>query len=252
MRAEITNKLREIEEKHHVEVLNACESGSRAWGFPSLDSDYDVRFIYKHPEAWYLKIDDDKDTITDVGAVLDFAGWELRKTMRLFRGSNASLYEKLRSPIIYKEVSGFKNNLLHLEKEYYRPLSGVHHYLSLSKNFMKAYVMGEKVKLKKYFYVLRSTLAAKWIVATGEVPPMEFGVLRTLLTDEKLIEWVDIMLSLKSKHGEALEVNRFNKVDSYLSKTILEIEDKIIHMGCEPKGKTEQLNKLFRKWILEH
>lgn len=42
----IKSKLKEIEEKENIKILHCVESGSRAWGFASPDSDYDVRFIY--------------------------------------------------------------------------------------------------------------------------------------------------------------------------------------------------------------
>jgi len=56
MEAIIQNKLTELEQKHQVKVLYACETGSRAWGFPSPDSDYDVRMIYMHDLDWYLSL----------------------------------------------------------------------------------------------------------------------------------------------------------------------------------------------------
>ena len=45
MRETIIEKLTELEQSENVRVLHAVESGSRAWGFASPDSDYDVRFI---------------------------------------------------------------------------------------------------------------------------------------------------------------------------------------------------------------
>lgn len=52
IRERICKHLREIEEQHHIKILYAVESGSRAWGFSSPDSDWDVRFIYVHePEC---------------------------------------------------------------------------------------------------------------------------------------------------------------------------------------------------------
>ena len=53
MRDRIMKKLDEIEKTEEVRILLAVESGSRAWGFASTDSDYDVRFIYFRPEDEY-------------------------------------------------------------------------------------------------------------------------------------------------------------------------------------------------------
>ena len=60
---EINEKLNEIEQKEGVRILHAVESGSRAWGFASPDSDYDVRFVYVRPAEDYLRLDEPRDVI---------------------------------------------------------------------------------------------------------------------------------------------------------------------------------------------
>src|SRR3954464_10534874 len=103
MREQIEEALGAIERECGVRILYACESGSRAWGFPSPDSDYDVRIIYIHPPDWYLSIDDKKDTLElPINDELDISGWELRKALRMMRKSNAVIYEWLQSPIVYQ------------------------------------------------------------------------------------------------------------------------------------------------------
>lgn len=93
MQTRISTALRQLEATHGIRILYACESGSRAWGFPSPDSDFDVRFIYCHPPAWYLTLDEGRDTLNfPVDDELDLAGWELRKALRLLRASNAALF----------------------------------------------------------------------------------------------------------------------------------------------------------------
>ena len=59
----ILSKIREIEEKENIKVIHAIESGSRAWGFASPDSDYDVRFIYVRNKNFYLSLRENKDFI---------------------------------------------------------------------------------------------------------------------------------------------------------------------------------------------
>jgi predicted nucleotidyltransferase len=112
MQTRIATALAALEAQHGIRILCACESGSRAWGFPSPDSDYDVRFIYVHALDWYLGLDEGPDTLNfPVDDELDLAGWELRKTLRLLRSSNAALFEWLQSPIVYHEVPGFRAQL---------------------------------------------------------------------------------------------------------------------------------------------
>jgi uncharacterized protein len=103
----IEARLANLATEHQINIIYACESGSRAWGFPSPDSDYDVRFIYTHPWPWYLSLEEGADVIdlpledSPVG-VLDIGGWDLRKTLRLMRKSNPVIWEWLQSPMGYQ------------------------------------------------------------------------------------------------------------------------------------------------------
>lgn len=250
MRNEIIKRLKEIEVIYNIDILYACESGSRAWGFPSIDSDYDVRFFYKHLPEWYLSIDDKKDTITDVGPVLDFAGWEVTKTLKLYKSSNSSLFEKLKSPIVYIDKSDFKEELNIIRREYYKPLSGMHHYVALTKGFMKEYVVSDKVLLKKYFYIIRSVLSAYWIAKFDEAPPMELEKLRGVLEDDKVNEWIDEMLLEKLSNDESYCVLSSSVVNDYLDNTLTFINEKVEGYTYRSKGTSERLNKLLRSWVL--
>ena len=103
MHDKIIQMLKELERKEDCKILFAAESGSRAWGFASPDSDYDIRVIYVNPEAWYWDISEKKaDTFAAMlPDDLDVSAWELRKTLQLFSKCNPSLNEWLGSPIIY-------------------------------------------------------------------------------------------------------------------------------------------------------
>src|SRR5688500_1263199 len=111
--------LKEIEQKKNIEILYACETGSRAWGFPSPDSDYDVRFIYRHNIDWYLSLSQKKDTIEFMAGDLDVTGWDLRKCLMLLKKSNAPLIERFQSPMEYYSNSSFKMDFRHLIESYY-------------------------------------------------------------------------------------------------------------------------------------
>src|ERR1041385_3130769 len=116
----IKQRLSSIELNSNVQVLFAAESGSRAWGFPSPDSDYDARFIYVHPKDYYLSIDDQRDVLEmPVDGVLDINGWDIRKALKLFAKSNAPLFEWLQSPIVYKSDDGFHKALVELMPLYF-------------------------------------------------------------------------------------------------------------------------------------
>lgn len=201
MLARIQTALAQLEAAHGIRILYACESGSRAWGFPSPDSDYDVRFIYCHPPAWYLTLDEGPDTLNfPVDDELDLAGWELRKALRLLRGSNASMFEWLQSPVVYHEALNFRAQLAPLLPAAFNLKAGLHHYLGQLRRGVEEELL-EETKLKRLFYALRSALAARWIRTRQTVPPMEFAALRVLLPPDLAAE-VDALLLLKARADE--------------------------------------------------
>ncbi len=204
----IAAALAALESEQGIRILYACESGSRAWGFPSPDSDYDVRFIYAQPLAWYLGLDEGPDTLNfPVDEELDVAGWELRKALRLLRGSNAALFEWLQSPIVYREAPGFRAQLAPLLPLAFNPKAGLHHYLGQLRRGVEEELVGEGVRLKRLFYALRSALAARWIRDKHALPPMEFALLRPLLPAD-LQGAVDELLTQKADSNEKTMVAR--------------------------------------------
>ena len=251
MKEQILDKLAALEEERNIRILYACESGSRAWGFESQDSDYDVRFYYVHQPEWYLSISEKRDVIENVGKVLDFNGWELRKMLRLFYSSNTSIYEKLQSPIVYREVPNFRDELWQMVHEYYKPIAGIYSYLNLVRNFVRDELSGDQVKLKKYFYVLRSLLAAKWVMHFDTVPPIEFGMLRKLECDNN--EWnslVDDLLMLKSAGDESLKIPKNELLTRYIATEIESLSAYVTHLKGKPRASTTKLDEFFRKWII--
>jgi hypothetical protein len=104
IRVEVLGKLEELARQHQVTIISAIESGSRSWGFPSPDSDYDVRFVYAHAPEWYIQLDPERDVIElPVNAVLDIGGWDVRKAMTLANSGNSVIQEWLISPLVYRE-----------------------------------------------------------------------------------------------------------------------------------------------------
>jgi predicted nucleotidyltransferase len=245
MLARIQAALTQLETTHHIRILYACESGSRAWGFPSPDSDYDVRFIYSHPPDWY------PDTLNfPVDDELDLAGWELRKTLKLLRGSNAALFEWLQSPVVYQEAAGFRAALAPVLPACWNPRAGLHHYAGLMRRGVLDDLTGEEVRLKRLFYALRSTLAARWIQQhPAEVPPMEFSALRVLLPSE-LNGIVDELLTRKATADEKTTVPRPAVLVEYLQ---VEYEAAVAARETLPVTRhadpTPELDALFRAWL---
>ncbi|MFC6223970.1 DNA polymerase beta superfamily protein [Hymenobacter artigasi] len=212
----IQTALAQLEATHGIRILYACESGSRAWGFPSPDSDYDVRFIYCHPPTWYLALDEGPDTLNfPVDDELDLAGWELRKALRLLRGSNASVFEWLQSPVVYHEALDFRARLAPLLPAAFNLKAGLHHYLGQLRRGVEEDLVGDEVRLKRLFYALRSALAARWIREHHTLPPMEFAPLRALLP-AALEPVVSALLAAKASANEKTTVPRPAELVAFL------------------------------------
>ena len=249
MNQDINQQIKAIEEKHSVTVLYACESGSRAWGFASPDSDYDVRFIYARPRDQYLRILERKDVIElPVNELLDVNGWDIRKALQLFLKSNGPLYEWLQSPIVYKEESAFAGELRELMPMYFSLRAGCHHYLSMTRNTFENDLQGEQVRLKRYFYALRPALASRWILERETVPPMEFHQLRELIKDADWQEVVDDLMKRKVAAEEKAMIAPVGLLQKWIGSTLAECKERADALPVMKKA-PDQLDELFRKYI---
>lgn len=227
MKPIIINKLKEIEDKYNIEILFAVESGSRAWGFPSTDSDYDVRFIYKRKIEDYLKIDPIDDFIDlEIVDELDFKGWDIQKVLRLMLKSNSSINEYLQSPIHYISDEIFKKELFDLAASQFNSQKVAMHYLGITTKRMVEMEHQNEIKLKSLFYALRSVLSAKWIVENKTIPPMEFEKLKHLIEDKTIENKVDKYLAIKSNVDESFKISKNDELFNWLTnlKTELKIE----------------------------
>lgn len=182
MQAIIETALRGLEHDKGIKILYAAEAGSRAWGFPSRDSDYDIRLIYVKPLADYVKVFPDKDNFEQalvferggVKEVLDIAGWELTKALGLAAKCNAPLVEWLTSPTIYRGNSDFVAQMLNFHYEFFDRRGLLYHYTNLAARTISEHLATTHVKAKKYFYAIRPILGAHYIVEKSAAPPVDF------------------------------------------------------------------------------
>ncbi len=245
MRNTVISKLKEIEERENVKILHCIESGSRAWGFASPDSDYDVRFIYVHPKEFYLRLDKTRDVIEwQLDDTLDINGWDIQKALTLLHNSNPTLFEWNSSPIIYKTTDEWQK-IAAVINRYFVAKSGLYHYLSTAKSNYREYLKGETVRLKKYFYVLRPLLACKWILAEGTPPPMLFSTLMEKHLDAEIKPDVEKLLDLKINTPEIGEGKRFDRVNDYIYRSMDEIEKTIAELPREDARGWDELNEIF-------
>lgn len=251
MKQLILEKIHETEREHQVKVLLAVESGSRAWGFPSHDSDYDVRFVYIHRPEWYLSIDEKRDVIEmPINERLDISGWDIRKALKLFRKSNPPLMEWLVSDIRYYEAYGFKEEMLALRNRVFSPRASVHHYLHMATGNFRGYLQGEQVKIKKYFYVLRPILACKWIEKYNANPPILFqDLVDDLVTEPALKAAIEDLLRRKIA-GEELDLeHRVEAIHEFIAREIDHVTEFAKTVDAEREDPTALLDKLYRKYL---
>ncbi len=203
--AEINEKLDEIERKEGVRILHAVESGSRAWGFASPDSDYDVRFVYVRPKEDYLRLDEPRDVIEwQLDEVLDINGWDLRKALRQFAKGNATLFEWSGSPIVYRTTKEW-SRIKEVSKQFFSEKAAVYHYYGTANSTLQGYLLGDAVRYKKYFYALRPLLAARFIEEYHVAPPVLFDDLLKMDLPEELRQAIDELLEAKKRTTEGEE-----------------------------------------------
>jgi predicted nucleotidyltransferase len=245
MKELIQEKLREIEQREECRILLAVESGSRAWGFASPDSDYDVRFIYVRPEKAYLRLDRTRDVIeVPINDELDINGWDIDKTLRLLHKSNPTVFEWFSSPIIY-QTSAFADQFRPIMQKYFSSKAGLWHYLHMAEGNYRDYLRGEMVRAKKYFYVLRPILACKWILEKGTPPPMLFTDLVKSELPDDLSETVYQLLNLKMNSPEIKEIPRIDQLNRYLDAGIVSVKEQIEKLPDTPVQDWNELNELF-------
>ncbi len=222
IKKDIIEQLKQIEIEHQVKILLAVESGSRAWGFPSQDSDYDVRFLYCHKSDWYLSVFNKRDVIElPIDDLLDINGWDIQKALSLLRQSNPALMEWLASPIRYIETSDAIKPLIELSHMAFLPLSSCHHYLSMARTHLKKFARDEQVKIKKYLYSLRPVLCCRWVIEKGRQPPMLFDdLLNTFLPIGELRSDIDALLAIKQDTNESDWVNRNQRIEKFLVEEV--------------------------------
>lgn len=248
MRERILNELRKIEEKENVKIIMAIESGSRAWGFASPDSDYDVRFIYVRKEEDYLKLEDIRDVIEwRCDDLLDINGWDLKKALQLLHKSNPTVFEWCASPIVYMEREEFVW-LKEILPQYFSAKKGLFHYWHMASTNYREYLKDEVVRVKKYFYVLRPLLAAKWILDKKVVPPMLFDTLVEAELEEKLKPELAKLLEMKKAMSELGMAPRIQIFNDYIEREMPRI--KVIAEGMEANEvHWLPLNELFLRVV---
>jgi predicted nucleotidyltransferase len=249
MTTAIQELLARIEKEKNVEILYACESGSRAWGFASPDSDYDIRFLFAKPQADYISIHEGMESIDlplEQG-LLDAGGWDLRKAAKLLGKSNGALLEWIHSPIVYREQAGFRQRWQSAALRVFQPRACIDHYRGLAKQMILQKLQADAVRAKDYLYALRATLAAEWIIAGNGIPPVSFSDSFPVAPDY-LLEKIPDLLAHKARSGEGELMARVPEIDAFLHESLTRTSERPASTN-PAQDHTRSLNQLLRAEI---
>ena len=243
-------KLNEIEQRENVKILHAVESGSRSWGFASPDSDYDVRFIYVRPVEYYLRLDKHKDFLNwELDETLDINGWDLSKALQHFCKSNATLFEWSNSPVVYRTTEDWSRIRKEMESCFSCKAAMYHYYGTANSNY-HTFLLDEMVKYKKYFYVLRSILACKWIAERKCPPPVLFSELVETVLEPQLRPVVEQLVAVKMQMAESEKRERIEVLNCYIEEKLKEYKELVKEMPEAACRDWDKVNQLFREMIL--
>lgn len=253
IRSEILQRLKNTEQTEQVRILMAIESGSRAWGFASPNSDYDIRFIYARPSDWYLAVDlEDRRDVIEYPIVddIDLNGWDIRKALKLFWNSNPSFVEWIQSPITYIDDGVFRASALELLPSMYGIEKGMYHYRSMAKTNYRSYLLASHVPLKKYFYVLRPLLSIRWLERYQTPAPIEFNRLLHLVESESLLTEIQALLERKKVSEEKLLAPAIPLINAFIEQELNRLES--IQMSATPRSmEMDRLNEVFRAAVAD-
>lgn len=253
-RALIKARLDEVARQEGVKILLAVESGSRAWGFPSPDSDYDVRFIYAHQRDWYVSLSERRDVIErPIDAdLIDLAGWDLRKALRLMLRSNPALYEWLVSPVTYIEQGSFRTHARALFEDHANPRALAHHYHSIAEGQWRRSIEGRaQVRLKKYFYVIRPLLSLEWVARERSAPPMQLADLIAVADlPDAVRSQIAHLLTRKADTPELGAGDRLPAIDNWVEAAMNDYAPNTLELSDSPKrDATGRADTLYRDLI---
>ncbi len=248
MTARIIDALRNEEVRRNCRILASVESGSRAWGFASPDSDYDVRAIYVEPLDSYLGLEESRADTWNAMLPddLDIAAWDLRKALRQLLKSNASLLEWIGSPIIYSD-SGLIDRLASFGSRTFNPAHVAFHYASMFRHAVEDRTPDGMMSVKKLCYALRASAAVLWVMRFETMPPAEFAkTLDGLSLPATVRRAVDELLELKSRAAEKDRVVPSEKLADMLKDRYEDVAGMTWKRTLEPLSRVrEEMERLF-------
>ena len=241
----IRKELSVIEKTKNVKILFACESGSRCWGFPSQDSNYDVRFIYARTPREYLKLQQTHDTYEwMLNDELDIIGWDITKFLLLMNKSNTATIEWLDSCTKY--VWTPEADRIHkLSKRCFNPLIAAQAYTAMGYNYIIQRIRNKNMNATYYLYAIRALLAAKWCIQKQTPIPVPFQDLKFEMLEPELIPIIDGIVTDKILGIEKEMTQNIPELDNWINRSKTEIDDQIPHTLNKGGVSDDELDDFF-------
>jgi uncharacterized protein len=252
MKETITNLLLEIEKENSIQILYACEVGSRAWDLHHNESDYDVRFVFVRPLREYVSLELPNEVIDIQDSMIDCTGWDLKKTLLLMNKHNPSLLEWLHSPIVYINQSHFKEELINLHKKYFHPVPVLHHYISMARKNVAA--LEKKMSVKLLVNIVRPILICKWILKEDVFPHLLLNLLVKDLQVKELREVMQLVVDIKKREKPEswLSTNNLDYLVHWINKELSYLDKKVANVSSsnERASFKDELNTYYQKFLL--
>ncbi|MBQ8161564.1 MAG: nucleotidyltransferase domain-containing protein [Clostridia bacterium] len=251
MTEKILKELSKIEEHHGVRILYALESGSRAWGFASPDSDFDVRFVYVKKPRDYLRLDRRPDVIEWVNdGVLDINGWDVSKVLQHLHRSNANVFEWIGSPIVYRTSEEWRE-IASSASSFFREKAAMYHYYGLARRTFEEHLRGETVSYKKCLYALRPLLANCYILSFHACPPVPFEDLLRMELPEDLMSAIRHLLEIKRVTTEGEKLPQIPELQAFLQSELTRQKSILASFPEDRENDWDTVNRLFLRILGE-
>jgi predicted nucleotidyltransferase len=245
----VLSRLKALETEHEIKIVYACESGSRGWGFPSPDSDYDVRFLYVRTPDWYMSIRRGRDVIEPpIVDDFDINGWDIQKALGLLHRSNPSLLEWLGSPIVYLEDECVVNALREASRDFWCPTTCFLYYRNKAAAVLEEHRKSQGASIKQFFYILRPLVAIRWLERFSEVVPTDFNVVASAVIDDPaLLADIQSLVRLKKTLVETKVMPSFDSIDSFIKAEMSRLA--MVHPAKVRPRPIAPLDELFRRLV---
>ena len=233
-----------------VDVMFAVESGSRAWGFASPDSDYDVRFVYRHEPDWYMSLrDEPRDTVVVSDGELDMVGWDIRKYLRLMRKSNPSVLEWLECPRYVVWCGNGIRRLSEMAGRCFSARSLAFHYAGMARSNDHEFLRIREPRTKKYLYVVRALLSADWVIREGCMPPTVFAELLDLSACDFPRDQVEEVLARKLVADESDRYGHVPELDEWIPRKLQDVTEMAERLPRAELVPWDEMDELFLEML---